>query len=84
MQNNFEPLNQSDLIDQGSQCAQFFTDLAIKAVLDCAVKVSLDNESKECLNCGQYSEGRFCDIECRNEYQEYESKNKVLEKFNGK
>jgi len=77
MKNNHEPLNQSDPIDQGTQCAQFFTDIALQLAAESFHDVDMDSGGI-CLNCGMESINRFCDHECRDEYQEHDLKSRRL------
>ena len=76
-----EPLNQTDVIDQACACEQFFTDLALQAIK--GFELNLDNPDCTCLNCGEHSINRFCDTECRDEYQEFTKKSNRIDSYSG-
>lgn len=76
-------MNNADILDQANEIEQFFTNLALSNFHH--AEILLDNPLKECLNCSQsLVSGRFCDIECRDEYQEYHKKIETLYIFEGK
>lgn len=70
-----------DQIDQAEETNQFFLSMAISIARK---NKDIEIFNGRCLNCNTESEQRFCDIECRDDYQEFKKKSNFNLSANGK
>lgn len=86
MRINNDSFSKSNETDQAADCAQFFTDLAINAAISGASEINIENTTGLCFNCCEKINGlsRFCDVICRDEFQENQIKASKIAAILGK